>query len=164
MGLQKYVSDITNINWNNSLVYNRLSNFESLKFIFNKENFDKAKSQLGDQADKIKIENFSASADRCSFDIPPVGNISLEIIDREEPKMIKIASESSSPMQFTLWIQLLPVDQFNTKMRLTLHVELNMMMKMMVGKKLKEGINQFANGIAMMPFGAIPDPNEIGLN
>jgi hypothetical protein len=164
MGLQKYVSDISNINWNNTIVYSRLSNFESLKFIFNKENFEKAKSQLGDKADKIKIENFSATADSCRFDIPPVGNIGLQIIEREEPKTIKIVSDPSSPLQFTLWVQLLPVDQFNTKMRLTLHVELNMMMKMMVGKKLKEGINQFANGIAMLPFGAIPDPNEIGLN
>ena len=54
-----------------------------------------------------------------------------------------------------LWIQLLPLNSNQCKMRITLHTELNMMMKMIVGKKLGEGLNQIADGIAQMPFGMI---------
>jgi hypothetical protein len=37
-------------------------------------------------------------------------------------------------------------------MRLTLKADLNMMMKMMIGKKLEEGIDKFADMLAMLPY------------
>lgn len=48
-----------------------------------------------------------------------------------------------------LWIQTLhKVSETDTRMRLVLHIELNMMMKMMVGGKLQGAIDQIAEGIA----------------
>ena len=158
MGVQKYVSDIKNLNWSNEIVYDRLSNLEFLNFLFNPDNLEKAKQQMGDKADKLNIEDFSADRDSCRFTISPVGQVGLRITEREELKTIKISNDAG-PIDFKIWIQIVPVDNFNSKLRLTIHTELNMMMKMMVGKKLKEGVNQIANGFTQIPFGNIPSAN-----
>jgi hypothetical protein len=46
----------------------------------------------------------------------------------------------------------MPVSAFQTKMRLTLHADLNMMMKMVAGNKLEEGINQLAETLKNLPY------------
>ncbi|MEN8139059.1 MAG: SRPBCC family protein [Bacteroidota bacterium] len=159
MSLQKYVSNIKTINWSNAVVYDRLSNLETLNFLFNPENLERAKQQLGEKADKFNIEDFQADRDSCSFKIDPVGRVGMHIVNREEGKTIKVESEEGLPMSFTLWIQLLPVNEYSCKARLTIHTELNMMMKMMIGKKLKKGVDQIADGLTQIPFGTIPSAN-----
>jgi len=158
MGVQKYVSDVKILSWSNEIVYDRLSNLEFLNFLFNPENLDRAKQQMGDKADKFNIEDFSADRDSCSFTVSPVGQIGLRIVERKDLKSIKVTNDAG-PMDFTIWIQTLPINDFSSKLRLTIHTELNMMMKMMIGKKLKEGINQIAEGFTQIPFGNIPSSN-----
>ena len=158
MGVEKYVSDVKTLSWSNEIVYDRLSNLEFLNSLFNPENLERAKQQMGDKADKFNIEDFSADRDSCRFTISPVGQIGLRIVERKDLKSIKIANDAG-PMDFTIWIQVLPVNNFSSKLRLTIHTELNMMIKMMIGKKLKEGINQVAEGFTQIPFGNIPSAN-----
>lgn len=160
MSVQKYVSDVQNINWNNTVVYDSLSNLEFLNVLMSPENMERVKAQLGDKADKFNIENFIADKDSCSFSISPVGTISFKIANREAPKAIKLISDQGSPIEFKLWIQILPVTDTTCKIRLTLHTELNMMMKMMVGSKLKKGINQVAQAFSQIPFGTIQSLNQ----
>jgi len=155
MSLKKYESSIKTIPWNDSTVFSVLSNFEVLNFFFSEENIERMKSQLGDKASKFNIENFTATTDTCEFTVSPVGTIGLEIIERENPKLVKIKN-FKGPVSFTMWIQILPKGENECKMRLSLHAELNMMMQMMVGKKLDGGIDQFADGIAKIPYGNIP--------
>jgi carbon monoxide dehydrogenase subunit G len=47
---------------------------------------------------------------------------------------------------------LLPVDNFTTKIRLTLHAEMSMMIKMLAGNKLEEGIDRLADTLASLPY------------
>ena len=51
-------------------------------------------------------------------------------------------------MDFAFWIRLHKDSDTGTRMRLVLHIELNMMMKMMIGGKLQGAIDQIAEGIA----------------
>jgi hypothetical protein len=155
MATQKYVSDIKTVNWNNQIVYDKLSNLSFLNIMFGPENMERIKQQMGDKAPDMDIKNFIADRDTCSFDMPPIGKIAFHIEEREEPKTIKIVSDESIQFQFKLWIQLLPISNTQCKIRVTLHIELNMMMKMMIGKKLNKGINQITDGIAQIPFGMI---------
>jgi len=155
MATQKYVSDVKTVNWSNLIVFDKLSNLEFLNIMFGPENMERVKQQMGDKAPDMNIQNFVADRDTCSFDMPPIGNIAFHIEEREEPKTVKIVSDESTQFQFKLWVQLLPVSDTQCKMRVTLHIELNMMMKMMIGKKLDKGINQIADGIAQIPFGMI---------
>ena len=69
--------------------------------------------------------------------------------EREAPRHVKIVADGGGvPMDFAFWIQLHKVSDTDTRMRLGLHIELNMMMKMMIGGKLQGGLDQIAEGIA----------------
>ena len=72
----------------------------------------------------------------------------LRIVEKEPFKLVKVTGEDGSPMDFTFWLQLVGVAPDDTRMRLVLHVKLNMMMKMMVGGKLASAMDQIADRIA----------------
>ncbi|MGB0975415.1 MAG: hypothetical protein ACPGSG_00460 [Prolixibacteraceae bacterium] len=154
MGLEKYTSDVVTLNWDQSTVYEKLSSFKTFEPLFTPENIDKVKSQVKDAPD-FKIEDFQATDDTCSFRVGSLGTTGLQIVNREPAKEIKMMGHGTVPFKFTFWIQVLPVTSTTSKVRLTLHADLNMMMKMMLGKKLKKGINQLANGLIQIPFGAL---------
>lgn len=56
------------------------------------------------------------------------------------------------PVEIVFWIQLLPVAAYETKLRLTLDADMSMMIKMLVNKKLEEGINKLADMLAALPY------------
>ncbi|OUQ54420.1 polyketide cyclase [Alistipes sp. An116] len=95
-----------------------------------------------------RVEEWQATEDRCSFKAKGF-TVKLRMEERVEPKHVKIVGdEGGVPMDFAFWIQLHPVSETDTRMRLVLHIELNMMMKMMLGSKLQRAIDQIAEGIA----------------
>ena len=102
---------------------------------------------------KDKVEEWEATEDSCSFKVKGF-TASMRIIDREEPKLVKIVSGESTPMDFTFWFQLHEVDPTDTRMRMVLHVELNMMMRMMIGGKIQEAMDKMAEQIAAALNGA----------
>ena len=83
--------------------------------------------------------------------MPPIGRISLRIIEREEPKCIKFETDQS-PFAFNFWIQLLPVTADSSKMRLTLKADLNPFIKSVVGNKLQDAIDKMADMLAVIPY------------
>jgi carbon monoxide dehydrogenase subunit G len=148
MSISKYVSDVKTINNNNEVVYNFLSDFNNLSVFFNEFTL----AQISQQIPKANIENFESDTESCRFTISSVGEAGLRIIEREFPKTIKIAGEGKIPFELFLWIQILPVTPYQSKIRLTLHANMNMMMKMVAGKKMKEGINKLADALTMLPY------------
>ena len=87
-----------------------------------------------------RVEEWQATEDTCSFKAKGF---------TEAPKKVKIVGDDGGvPMDFAFWIQLHPVAENDTRMRLVLHIELNMMMRMMIGSKLQGAIDQIAEGIA----------------
>lgn len=95
-----------------------------------------------------KVEDWQATEDRCSFKAKGF-TVKLRMEERIVPKQIKIVGdEGGVPVDFAFWIQLQQVAENDTRMRLVLHVELNMMMKMMIGGKLQDALDQIAAGIA----------------
>mgnify|MGYP005970135345 CR=1 FL=1 len=69
--------------------------------------------------------------------------------EREAPRHVKIVGDDGGiPMDFAFWIQLHKASDTDTRMRLVLHIELNMMMKMMIGGKLAQAVDQIADQIA----------------
>ncbi len=95
-----------------------------------------------------KVEEWQATEDRCSFKAKGF-TVKLRMKERIAPKQIKIVGdEGGVPVDFAFWIQLQEAAENDTRMRLVLHVELNMMMKMMIGGKLQDALDQIAAGIA----------------
>ncbi|MFR9602837.1 MAG: polyketide cyclase [Rikenellaceae bacterium] len=105
--------------------------------------FDNLTPAVGD-----KVEEWQADEDRCSFKAKGF-TVKLRIDERVSPKHIKIVGdEGGVPIDFSFWIQLHSAGPYDTRFRLVLHAELNMMMKMMIGGKLQDGLDQIAEGIA----------------
>ncbi|MGV8091320.1 MAG: hypothetical protein AB2L24_05575 [Mangrovibacterium sp.] len=148
MSTEKYVSDIKFIDQDQEIVYNYLSNFENLSQYIN----DGLLSKINEKVPQIKISNFESDQDSCRFQVSGIGKAEIRIIDREPVSTIKISSSGGLPIGVTLWIQLLSVTPHQTKMRLTLHADMNIMIKMMINKKLEEGIDQFADMLAKLPY------------
>jgi len=103
---------------------------------------------------KDKLEEWQADEDSCSFKYKGMGQFGVRIIEREEFKTIKFTGDEQLPMQFFMWIQLKEVAPYDTRMRITVKAELNTMMRMLIGNKLKDGIDTLADSIAVA-FNAI---------
>lgn len=148
MSLSKYVSHIKTIPHNEQIVFNYLSNFENLSAYLNSGLVEK----ITQQVPQIKITDFQSDRDSCKFNITGLGIAEIRIVNREPFKTIKVESSGVGPLNFTFWIQLLSADSFTTKMKLTLHAELNMMIKMIADSKLEEGVNQLAETLSKLPY------------
>ena len=95
-----------------------------------------------------KVEEWQATEDSCSFKVKGV-KVGLRIAERVENKHVKIvADEGGIPIDFTFWIQLKEVAERDTRVRMVLHAELNMMMRMMIGGKIQSGLDQAVEGLA----------------
>jgi ribosome-associated toxin RatA of RatAB toxin-antitoxin module len=151
MGTEKYTSEIKTINFSVEKVYERLSDLRNIEKLVNPEKIREIKNQIPDAPD-IKIENFQATEDACSFSISPIGKVGLSVVDREPNKVVKLRGSEGLPFDFNCWLQFLPVDEENCKVRLTLHAEMNPMIKMMVNKHLKEGVNRIADALTRVNF------------
>ncbi|KAA6344283.1 hypothetical protein EZS27_008062 [termite gut metagenome] len=98
-----------------------------------------------------KIENLTFDADTLSLNVASVGKLILKIIEREPPKCIKFETVQS-PIPFNLWIQLLPVSEEKCKIKLTLHAEINIFMKGIIQKPLKEGLEKMVETLATIQY------------
>lgn len=94
-----------------------------------------------------KVEEWQADEDHCSFKAKGF-NVRLKMEEKVPMKHVKIVGDGGIPMDFAFWIQLHSVSECDTRMRLVLHAELNMMMKMMIGSKLQGALDQIAEGMA----------------
>ena len=100
-----------------------------------------------------RVEEWQADEDTCSFKAKGF-TVKLRIAEKEAPKTIKIVG-GDVPMDFAFWLQLKEVAPYDTRMRLVLHIDLNMMMRMMIGSKIQGAIDQIAEALAKS-FNAAP--------
>ena len=95
-----------------------------------------------------KVEEWQATEDSCSFKAKGF-TVKLRMEEREPGKYVKaVGDDGGVPMDFAFWIQLQEVSAADTRLRLVLRIDLNMMMKMMIGNKLQGALDQIAEGIA----------------
>lgn len=136
--MSKFESSVKQIPYAQQSVYDKLSDLNNL---------EQVKNHIPDD----KASELEFTQDTISVNVPPVGKISMQIIEREEPKTIKFETVQS-PMPFNLWIQLLPVTESTSKMKLTLKADINPFLKAMVSKPLQEGIEKIADMLAMANY------------
>lgn len=107
--------------------------------------------KLQDRIPADKVKDFTFDTDSCSFSVAPVGPLKISIVEREPHKTIKFGSENS-PVPFFMWIQLLPLSENESKMKLTVRAEMNPFIQKMVSKPLQEGIEKMAEALAAVPY------------
>ncbi len=139
-------------------VYKLLSDFSRIGRLF------QMAKQMGmggmannDQLAKIseQIEDIQFGEDACYLKVKRMGEVAVRIVEREEPKLIKLGGEGALPFDFNIWIQLLENAPYDTRMKITFQGELNMMMKMLLKGKLEKGIDQFAEALTKIPYGIL---------
>lgn len=136
--MSKFESSIKQIPYPQLSVYDKISNLENLE-------------KVRDRIPADKVQEFSFDKDSVSVNVSPVGEIKLRIINREEPKCVKFETVQS-PMPFNLWIQVLPVTETTSKMKVTVDADIPFMLKGMVSGPLKDGIEKIADALAMIPY------------
>jgi len=136
--MSRFESNIKQIPYAQQSVYDRLSD---------PSNMEHLRQHLPDD----KAESLSFTDDSITVAVPPMGSITLRIVEREEPKTIKMAAEQS-PMPFNLWIQLLPTGDDSSKMKLTLDADINPFLKAVVSKPLQEGLERMADTLAALKY------------
>ena len=95
-----------------------------------------------------KVEEWQATEDSCSFKAKGF-TVKLRMEEREPGKYVKVVGDDGGvPMDFAFWLQLQEVSAADPRLRLVLRIDLNMMMKMMIGNKLQGALDQIAEGIA----------------
>ena len=138
MGKTRFESSVKQIPYPQQAVYDMLSNLENI-------------SKVMDRVPADKIKDISFDRDHVSMSVDPVGAIKLAVCEREEPKCIKFQTEKS-PVPFYVWIQMLPVTDTTSKMKITAEADLNPFIKTLVQKPLQDGVEQIADGLAQIPY------------
>ena len=136
--MSKFESSVKLIPYPQENVYRMLSDLSNL-------------DRIRDRIPGDKIQDFTFDHDSVSVSVAPVGLISVHIIERDEPKCIKFES-AQSPMPFNLWIQILPVDEQNSKIKVTVKADIPIMLKAMVGGPLQDGVDKIAEALSKIPY------------
>lgn len=152
--MAKYESQIKEINALQENVYNRLSDLSQLQQM--KDNMpaevkEQIKAKMAADSDgKVQVSNFSFTADTVCFKANGM-DVCIRIIDREPNKCVKFTADNS-PIAFTLWIQMLPQGPYQTKIRVTLDVDIPFYLRPMIGKKLDGAADQIAEMLTKIPY------------
>lgn len=137
-GESKFESSVKQVPYPQQAVYNNISDLRNLE-------------KVRDRVPEDKVKDFSFDEDTVSINVAPVGELKLRICDREEPKCVKFETVQS-PVPFNVWVQVLPVDENSSKMKVTVKAELNPFIKSMVEKPLQEGVEKIADALAMVHY------------
>ena len=136
--MTKFESSVKQIPYSQADVYLNISDLRNLE-------------KVRDRVPEDKIDSFSFDEDTVSVNVPPVGEMKLRIIESDEPKCVKFET-AQSPVPFNVWIQVLPVDETTSKMKVTVKAELNPFIKGMVSGPLQDGVEKIADALAQIPY------------
>jgi len=139
----KFESEVKHVPYSQERVYTKLADLNNLASV--RERLDLLKDKL-----EGKLEDMSFDQDSLTLKVQGI-SLTLRIVEREPMKCIKFEGDKT-PIPLNLWIQVLSVTDVEAKMRVTIGAEVNMFMKAMVSKPLKEGVDKLADMLAMIPY------------
>jgi hypothetical protein len=138
-----FISDIKNTPYSDADIYVVLSDLNNL---------DLAK----DIIPQDKVKEFSFDKDSCTVSVEPVGKIKFVVVDRIPNSTIKLEAEQL-PFSLAMSIELEPLTEKETALKLVIKADLNPFLKTMVSKPLQQGIDKVANLLATLPYDKILD-------
>ena len=106
--------------------------------------------KIRDRIPSDKFEKLAFTSDEITIG-SPVGEVTMRIIERDEPKCVKFETVQS-PVPMTMWVQMLPVEESTSKIRVTIDADIPIFLKGMVSKPLQEAVEKIADALAMIPY------------
>lgn len=138
----KYESKIGQIAANDAAVFKVLSNLENI-------------NRFRDVIPQDKIQDMEVTADRIRFKVEGLGQkIAIAIVEKEEYKLIKFGAESL-PIPLNVWIQLKQMAEMDTRIRITIKTDMPVMFKMMLDKKMQQGLDKAIDMLCQIPYNNI---------
>ncbi|MBL7110742.1 MAG: SRPBCC family protein [Bacteroidales bacterium] len=117
-------------------IYNFLADFNNFKDLI--------------PADKVK--DWESTEDSCKFKVEGVGQAGLKIIEKEPHTLIKITSDETTPLPFQLWIQIKSVGENDSRIKITVDVDVNPVMAAMVKSPLQSFVDTLVDQAEKMEF------------
>ena len=136
--MTKFESSVKQIPYPVENVYRNISDLSNLE-------------RVRDRIPEDKLQDFQFDSDSVQVSVAPVGTIKLRIIEREENMCVKFETEQS-PLPFNLWIQVLPVSETESKMKITVKADIPFMLKGMVSGPLQDGVEKIADALSQIPY------------
>jgi len=102
---------------------------------------------------KENLSSWEFQEDSCRLGITGIGEIGLRILEKEPCKLIKLGSGEDSPYAFTLWIQLKQVSEKDSRVKLTLHADLNPFLQVMAKKPLQNFVDTLVERMITIQYG-----------
>lgn len=137
--MNKYESKISSAPCSAEQVYRVLSNMQNIE-------------RVRDLIPKDKIQEMETDPDHVRIKVDGLGQkLTIAIVDRVVNDTIKFGLEGI-PVDGNLWIQLKELAPNDTRIKLTVKAEIPFMFRMMVEKKLQEGLDQAADMLAQFPY------------
>ena len=135
--MTKIESTIREIAYPQQAVYNMLSDLSNIQ-------------KVQDKIPHEQVKNLTFTADSISISTQ-MGAVKMVIVNREAPREIKFETQES-PLPFNFWIQILPVSETSSKMKLTIKADLNPFIAGIVKKPLQEGIEKIADALQLIHY------------
>ena len=136
--MANFESSVKVIPYSQERVYNKLSDLSNLEAI-------------KDRLPQDKVQGLSFDSDTLSFSVSPVGKLTLQIVEREPSKCVKLET-TNSPLPFNMWIQLVETAEEECKIKLTIGMDINPFMKAMVQKPLQDGLEKMVEMLSMIQY------------
>ncbi|MDO5460533.1 MAG: SRPBCC family protein [Bacteroidales bacterium] len=136
--MSQYESSVKNIPYPQERVYSKLEDLNNLE-------------GLKDKLPEDKVKDLTYSRDEATINVPPLGNVTIRVVEREEPKCIKLEA-AGSPIPLNFWVQIIPDGEEASKLRVVAKADINFMFRAMVEKPLKDGLEKIAEALSMINY------------
>ncbi len=136
--MSKFESSIKQIPYPVEDVYRNISDLSNLE-------------KVRDRIPEDKVQDFSFDSESVSVNVAPVGELKLRICEREENRCVKFETVQS-PLPFNVWVQVLPVTDTTSKMKVTVKADIPFMLKGMVSGPLQDGVEKIADALSQIPY------------
>ena len=139
MAEAKYESKIGQVAASDKAIFDVLSNLENL-------------NKVRDLIPEDKVQELEISPNCIRMKVGGLAQkIAIRIVEKEEYKTIKFGADNI-PMAVNVWIQLKQVADNDTRMRITLKADIPMMFRMMIDKKMQQGLDQAVDMLCQLPY------------
>ncbi len=139
MSEQKYESKIQSIPAPVDKVFPVLSNLKNLE-------------RVREHIPADKVQEMEITEDMVKFKVDGLAQkIAIRIVDKVENDTIKFGLDNM-PISANFWIQLKEVAPNDTRVKLTVKADIPMFFRMMIEKKLQQGIDDAAVMLTQFPY------------
>jgi len=108
-------------------------------------NFNNFESLMPD-----KVTQWQSTQDNCYFSIAGIAHLGMRIVEKNNTHFIKIKDDGEVPFKFDFLIYLEAISSKETELKLVFDADLNMMMKAVAVKPLKDFLEKLLDKLQAM--------------